>query len=198
MTTAISKLWPNYERYTWKGASVYCPGDTRPWRGGGHTDIHTHRLQCCVKSAKQQRKEFNNTWKFCTSKKSTLFQNNNCKMKMEHEKDMPLFCVNTSIKGWLLVWWWMFIFSYLDWHRDIQTDRPTDRQTDRPTTILLELLRTAKKYIHFFVTCEAWHMTCDTWHVPCDMWHVTRDAWHMKCEMLHVVGGEHSLKNFAP
>ena len=34
----------DYERYTWRGASVYCPGDTRPWRGGGHTDVHTHEL----------------------------------------------------------------------------------------------------------------------------------------------------------
>ena len=40
----INRGQADYERYSWRGASVYCPGDTRPWRGGGHTDVHTHEL----------------------------------------------------------------------------------------------------------------------------------------------------------
>ena len=44
MDTLATRGQADYERYTWRGASVYCPGDTRPWRGGGHTDVHTHEL----------------------------------------------------------------------------------------------------------------------------------------------------------
>ena len=58
---------------------------------------------------------------------------------------------------------------------------------NRPSTHYLQILTTNK-------------ITHDTWHLRLYMWHITFDMRHVLAtfDMWHVVGGEHSLKIWAP